>query len=108
MHLLSNIQRLRKCVANLPVDSMHPLPDCSDGRMHSYNAASRMRQFVEPRDWRAHVEEHISALDKHVSEHEGPHPLLRCPHPRPQCGEETFDSVQRLAFHLRQLRPFHI
>ncbi|KAG9022275.1 hypothetical protein FRB95_000475 [Tulasnella sp. JGI-2019a] len=67
------------------------------------DAASRMRQFLEARDWRAHVAEHISALEKDVAEHDGPHSPLRCPHPRPQCMEERFDSVQRLVFHLQDV-----
>ncbi|KAF9645060.1 hypothetical protein BDM02DRAFT_3066379, partial [Thelephora ganbajun] len=29
----------------------------------SMDATTRMQQFVEARDWRAHVENHISALD---------------------------------------------
>jgi hypothetical protein len=67
------------------------------------DAASRMRQFLEAGDWRAHVAEHISALEKDVAEHDGPHSPLRCPHPRPQCMEERFDSVQRLVFHLQDV-----
>ena len=31
------------------------------------------------------------------------YPLLRCPHPRPQCEEETLDSVQKLVLHLQDV-----
>ncbi|KAF8652167.1 hypothetical protein AX16_004524 [Volvariella volvacea WC 439] len=68
------------------------------------DAASRMIHFVEAREWRAHVESHISALDERVSARKAPLPLqLRCPHPRPQCDRQTFDSVQRLVFHLQDV-----
>ncbi|KAJ7648133.1 hypothetical protein FB45DRAFT_1102841 [Roridomyces roridus] len=67
------------------------------------DATTRMRHFVEARQWREHVESHISELGAHVSMHKGPPLPLRCPHPRPQCKEETFDSVQRLVFHLQDV-----
>ncbi|KAG6901097.1 hypothetical protein C0995_000798 [Termitomyces sp. Mi166 len=49
------------------------------------------------------VESHISELGALVSMNQGPPLLLRCPHPRPQCKEETFDSLQRLVFHLQDV-----
>ncbi|KAG8874535.1 hypothetical protein FRB98_008358, partial [Tulasnella sp. 332] len=67
------------------------------------DATTRMRHFVEAPQWRERVESHISELGALVFVHEGPPLPLHCPHPRPQCKEETFDSVQRLVFHLQDV-----
>jgi hypothetical protein len=68
----------------------------------SMDATSRMRHFVEARDWRAHIDNHILALEESVSMDSSPF-VLHCPHPRPQCERETFDSVQRLVWHLQDV-----
>ena len=83
-----------KCIASLPF--------CLGDKRK--DAAARMRHLIEPRDWRDHVNKHIEILHEQVATYTGPYQLrLSCYHPRQQCGEEEFNSVQSLAFHLQDV-----